>query len=258
MPDDSHPDESDPQESDRQESDPDGADTTAREPIIRATKLSLDTRHGTVFTDVSLTLEPDRLGIVCGPSGSGRSALLLALCGRMRGLTGELRVAGFDGIGQARRVRAISAPARVSTLVDLEGQLTVADSITERSLIDGLHPRTGAQAFATIAADLGLEVDRDQLVDSLPAPETTLLAVALACLRRPRLLLLDDLDRGLDLAQQSALIDTLSDLAATGVTVVATTTDPTPVPAGAVIHSIDPTRTDPPRTDPPRTDPEEG
>ena len=208
------------------------------EPVLVAENLALATRRGPVFGPLSFTIEPDRLTLITGSSGSGRSALLLALTGRMSKTTGRLRVAGHDAIARPRRVRSVTAVARIAGLVDLEPQLTVGESITERALIDGVDPDAGARTFDELCALLDLELldlelSSNALVDELSGPQRTLLSVLLAALRPSELIVLDDLERSASGAEQIMIIDTLGALCANGHTVVATLTDPDPDPEPA-------------------------
>lgn len=218
---------------------------------ISATRLGLATKHGPVFSDLSFSFAKGALAVFAGASGSGRSALLLAIGGRMRGLTGSLRVAGFDGTSQTstnqtrqtrnsqtRQIRDTTSIARVAGLVDLEGQLTVADSITERSLIDALPGLRSAGVFEHAEKILDRRFDRKLLVDDLSALDRTLLAVALATLRPAHVLLLDDADLQLSLADERLLMAALQRVTDTGVTVVATALGTEAVPPDAAVFTL--------------------
>jgi ATPase subunit of ABC transporter with duplicated ATPase domains len=52
---------------------------------IAATGLGLATGHGPVFSDLSFSFPQGGLAVVAGESGTGRSALLLAIGGRRSG-----------------------------------------------------------------------------------------------------------------------------------------------------------------------------
>lgn len=198
---------------------------------VRAHRLGLATRDGTVFADVSLSFDQGRLGVIHGPSGTGRSAVLLGLAGRMRGLTGDLTVAGINAITEPKRLRKITSIARISSLIDLEGQLTVADSLIERSLIDGVRPERSEVVFAHAEKILDCTFPRHALVDELGALERTLLAVALATLRPAHVLLLDDSERGLGQRDHMTLVSALLRLTETGVTMIISSLEPPGDPA---------------------------
>ena len=161
-----------------------------------------------------------------GRSGSGRSALLLTLAGRMRGWTGRCRVAGYDAATQTASLRDRTSLARISDLVDLEPRLTVAESITERALIDAMPlQRAGERFEASCAALGGIGFPRKTLVGELSSLDQTLLAVALATLRPAELVFLDEAQRGLDGEQLEQLMTGLVGLVASGTCVVVSVLD---------------------------------
>ena len=202
---------------------------------ISADELGLRTPHGDVFAGLTFAIPRGSLAVVAGPSGSGRSAALLALGGRMRGLTGSLRVAGFDGLTETRQIRATTSIARIAHLVDLEGQLTVGDSVTERALTDAVPAPRATAVLEHAETILGAEFERGLLVDDLSAVDRTLLAVALATLRPAHILLLDDADLQLSLVDQRRVMAALLRLTDTGITVVASTLGTDAVPAEATV-----------------------
>jgi ABC-type cobalamin/Fe3+-siderophores transport system ATPase subunit len=202
-------------------------------------RLSLATREGPVFTDVSFVLEPGRLGVLVGASGQGRSALLLAVTGRMRGTTGAVRLGRHGAATRPKDLRAVTSVARLATLVEPEGQLSVAESITERALLDGVRVAEATAAVARAEGVLGLRFGRERLVDDLGAYERSLLCVALALVRPAELVVLDDADRSLDLYDQERLLAALVRLCDTGPTVLAATTEAVAVPPGAVVIPLE-------------------
>jgi ABC-2 type transport system ATP-binding protein len=204
-------------------------------PLLEVDHLGLATRAGPVFSDVSFTVGEESLTIVVGPAGSGRSALLLAVSGRMRGVVGSVRLSGHPGPTRPRDLRAVTAVARLSTLVQPEGQLSVGESVTERALLDGVHP-AAAEAAVTAAEELLDErFDRNLLVDQLDAYRRTLLCVVLALVRPAELLVLDDADRSLDLADQRRLFDALTRVASQGRSLLISTSEIAVVPGAAQV-----------------------
>jgi ABC-type multidrug transport system ATPase subunit len=211
-------------------------------PLIDVQHLGLVTRDGPVFSDLTFAVERDTLTVVVGRSGSGRSALLLAVCGRMRGVSGAVRLG--QQRTRSRDLRAVTSVARVATLVQPEGQLSVGESVLERALLDGVQSAVAAHAMATAEDLLGVRFDPDLLVDQLDAYDRSLLCVALATIKPADLLVLDDADRGLDLDDQHRLLTALSRLAGNGGAVLVTTSEIAAVPASAAVVHLGPTGTD--------------
>ncbi|MCT4355248.1 ATP-binding cassette domain-containing protein [Streptomyces sp. Je 1-79] len=196
--------------------------------------------RGWVFRGVGFRAEPGALVAIEGPSGSGRTCLLLALTGRMKPQEGHAEVAGLPLPRRMAAVRRISALGPVPGVSDLDPALTVAEHLRERALLqrryDGavralLRP-PGERAAATRARiDAALEASGLDL-DALPKGERTSvrdlerlealrLSVALALIGRPRLLALDDADLKLSAADRAEAWALLRSIADAGTTVLA-------------------------------------
>jgi ABC-type multidrug transport system ATPase subunit len=192
---------------------------------IEADGLGLRTGEGAVYSDVSFDTAPGSLVAVAAPSGAGRTALLLTLAGRMRPTSGTLRVDGHALPAAARRVRRIAALGLSDGVNDLDERLTAGDHLAERLLLRARPAERGARAAALDAAGLS-DLDRTRRVRDLTAAERRRLGIALALLDEPRLICVDDADRGLSPDDRAALWATLRALADSGPTVVAACADP--------------------------------
>ena len=114
------------------------------------------------------------------------------------------------------------------------------DCITERTLADAAPARARHANYVHVALLLGLDAPRDTLFGQLSPADQTRAAVALASIRPSRLIVVDDLDRETTLADQAALWAGLLDLAAEGVTVVASTSERAAVPPEVLTREMDP------------------
>ena len=117
---------------------------------------------------MSLEIYPGQLVVVQGRSGSGRSSLLLAVAGRMKGLArrGDLRRS--EPVDQPGRIAARVSVARISGLIDLEPQLTVG-GLDHRTRPDRRRPdrRRRADRTGSFADRLGLVLDPTMLITEL-------------------------------------------------------------------------------------------
>ncbi|MGW4906817.1 ATP-binding cassette domain-containing protein [Streptomyces sp. NPDC004270] len=207
---------------------------------VTAGRLGLKGPRGWAFREISLDAGPGALIAVEGPSGSGRTCLLLALTGRMRATEGNAAVGEARLPKQSAAVRRISAVANVAGVTDLEPALTVGEHLRERALLQRrfgdslralLRPRAekGAQARQLIddalaAAGLDLEAlpkGARTAVRDLERIEALRLSVALALVGKPRLLAVDDADLKLSAAERTEVRALLASIAAAGTTVVA-------------------------------------
>lgn len=223
---------------------------------VTAEGFGLKGPRGWAFRGIDLAAEPGALIAVEGPSGSGRTSLLLALTGRMKATEGTATVGGAQLPKQLAAVRRFSAPAHVAGVTDLDPALTVGEHLRERALLQHrfgdsvralLRPRGGRTAEAKLRVDTALTaagLDRETLpkgartaVRDLERLEALRLSIALALIGRPGLLAVDDLDLKLSDAERAEAWALLRSLATAGTTVVAVCSE---APADAVTVSTRP------------------
>lgn len=213
---------------------------TREVPALSARGLSLKAGRGWVFRDVGLQVRTGEAVLLVGPSGSGRSCLLLALTGRMSGATGDLVIAGHRLSAEPRKVHSRTAVARIGEVVVPEPNLTVAESIVERALLDGVKSGAGRSRFDAAADVLGLAVDPDSLVEQLSAIEQTALALSLAFIAPADVVVLDDVDAGVDAEGLQQLCGRMVELTRDGTAVIATAVQPPGDPTGLTVVILDP------------------
>ncbi|WP_240139150.1 ATP-binding cassette domain-containing protein [Streptomyces sp. MUM 178J] len=211
--------------------------------------------RGWAFRSVDMDAAPGSLIALTGPSGSGRTCLLLALTGRMRPTEGRAEVGGAQLPRKMAAVRGFCALGPVPGVSDLDPALTVAEHLRERALLqrrfDGslralLRPRAERADTARRLVDEALEaVELD--LSALPRGERTAvrdlerleelrLSTALALMGRPRLLAVDDADLKLSDPDRAQAWRLLASVAASGTTVLAVCSQP---PEGATVVRTD-------------------
>ncbi|MFR0352050.1 ATP-binding cassette domain-containing protein [Streptomyces sediminimaris] len=207
---------------------------------VIARGLGLRGPRGWAFRDVTFDAEPGSLIAIEGPSGSGRTCLLLALTGRMKPTAGEAVLGEYGLPRQMASVRRVCGLAHVAGVTELEPALTVAEHLHERALLQRrfgdslralLRPRGEHAAEEKLRIDTALSaagLDRAALpkgartaVRDLERLEALRLSIALALLGRPRLLGVDDTDLKLSDAERDEVWALLRSVAESGTTVVA-------------------------------------
>ncbi|MEV6079847.1 ATP-binding cassette domain-containing protein [Streptomyces sp. NPDC052069] len=207
---------------------------------VGAEDFGLKGPRGWAFRGVDITAAPGALVVIEGPSGSGRTCLLLALTGRMRPSEGHAETGGLSLPSKAAAVRRISALGPVPGVSELDPAFTVAEHLRERALLQRryggslralLRPRAERAAAARARIDEALDAagldpaalpkaERTSVRD-LERLESLRLSIALALIGRPRLLAVDDTDLKLSDAERAEAWDLLRSIAAGGTTVLA-------------------------------------
>lgn len=212
---------------------------------VSAEGFGLEGPRGHVFGGVSFRADAGSLLAVVGPSGSGRTCLLLALTGRMKANRGHAKVAGHPLPKRLGAVRRISTLGPVPGVNDLDPALTVTEQLRERVLLQRrfggsvralFRPRRERAAASRARLEAALDaagLDLDTLprggrtsVRDLGRLEEVRLSVAFALLGEPRLLAVDDLDLKLSESERAEAWAMLRSLADAGTTVLAVCSEP--------------------------------
>ena len=178
----------------------------------------LTKRYGDVVALRGVELEIGVGGIVglVGPNGAGKTTLVEILEGLRRPDGGEVRVLGLDPRAEGERLRE-----------------RMGVQLQETSLPGGLRVEETARLFAAFYADprpvadvlrqVGLDGAAEHRVEDLSGGQRQRLALALALLPDPELLVLDEPTAGLDPEGRRALHEDLAALGAEGRTILLTT-----------------------------------
>ncbi len=181
---------------------------------------------GPVYGPIDLTIPAGGLNVLVCPAGSGRTALMMTLAGRMRPTSGELTVAGAR---RAQDIFALSALAGVDELDTVPESVTVANLITEQLRWNAswyrLIPKADEAALIRVCAPVFGELPVPALgeyFEALSELDRLLLRIALANIRRPPMLVVGSVDNVTCDANRDLLIKRLIDLGGSQTVVTAT------------------------------------
>ena len=167
----------------------------------------------TALDDVSLTVAQGELVGLLGPNGAGKTTLLSLVSGLRRPDEGTVRLFGRDPREPAARVRLGTTPQETG----LPPTLTVREVV---DLVAGHYPEP--MPSAEVLGRFGLEDLARRQTGGLSGGQKRRLAVALALVGRPRLVLLDEPTTGLDVEARHTLWEALRGYQADGATIVLT------------------------------------
>lgn len=210
-------------------------------PGITALGLSVSGPDGVAFGPLDLRLAAGGLHVVEGPSGSGRTSLLLTLAGRFKPVAGSLDVLGLTS---AREIRGISTIAGFRGIDELDDSVRVRDVLNEQ-IAWGTSwfrraPKVDADSYERLCRPVFGPRPLPPLtehVGDLSELDRMLLRIALAVFSDPRLLVVDDLEQVRALPEQAELIDRLAELGRDR-TIVASAINPLPERPGVRVHSL--------------------
>ena len=166
----------------------------------------------TALDHVSLRAESSTVSVVVGGDGAGKSTLLRALVGLVALSSGIARRPSKKEIGYV--------PATAGLYVDL----TVDENLAFSGRAYGVLGSVLAKRSTELLERIGLADARTRLGGQLSGGMRRKLAVGMALVHRPALLVLDEPTTGVDPVSRAELWRLISAAAADGTAVVATTT----------------------------------
>ena len=171
-----------------------------------------------ILKGVELIVAPGEMVAVIGPNGAGKSTLLKAIAGLLPLKSGAIL---FDG----EAVKSLSPGDRARrgiAFVPQEANVFPSMTVRENLEMGGLIERAGIRARidALLEQFPVLADKRRSLARTLSGGQRQILAMAIALMVSPRLLLLDEPSAGLSPAAAEALFDTIVDIHRTGTSIV--------------------------------------
>jgi branched-chain amino acid transport system ATP-binding protein len=167
-----------------------------------------------ILKGVALTVERRELVAVIGPNGAGKSTLLKAIAGLLRLKSGHISLEGelIDALSPRERAR------RGITLVPQEGNIFPTMTVRENLEMGGfLEPRETPRRIESLFTRFPLLAEkRRSAARTLSGGQRQVLAMAMALMVQPRLLLLDEPSAGLAPKAAELLFDTIAAIHAEG------------------------------------------
>jgi heme exporter protein A len=170
---------------------------------------------------IDLRVERGRCLGIFGPNGAGKTTLLKILATLTRPSTGQVKVAGYDAVREAEKIRPLLGVLSHRTF--LYGHLTAFENLQFYGRMFGVQPLV--ERVYDVLRAVGLEANARQLVRTCSRGMQQRLAIARAILHQPTVLLLDEPYTGLDQHAATYLQKLLRQLQAAERTIILSTHD---------------------------------
>jgi len=171
--------------------------------------------------DVSLTLAAGEILAFLGPNGAGKTTTIKMIAGLIQPDAGTVCILGRDphtDPGALAQVGAVLEGNR-----NLYWRMTPLQNLEYFGVLRGLPPRTARQRGLELLETFGLWEKRDVAVQTLSRGMQQKVAIAVALLHQPALLLLDEPTLGLDVEAAQAVKSLIRQIAASGRAILLTT-----------------------------------
>lgn len=178
--------------------------------VARGVRKNYDNRA--VLRDVTLTLDGGECVALLGANGSGKTTLLRLLAALARPTAGLLTVMGRDVVRDANAARRVVGYIGHQPM--LYADLTVAENLAFYAAMYGVSD--GMRRGHALLDRVGLSGQTGARGGTLSRGQAQRFSLARVLLHRPRVLLLDEPDTGLDAAARDLLRGLIAEHATAG------------------------------------------
>ncbi|WP_157729402.1 ATP-binding cassette domain-containing protein [Tumebacillus algifaecis] len=168
-----------------------------------------------IYRDLHFDLEDGQIGAVYGPSRTGKSSVLLLASGNLLPSKGEVQVGGK----KPDKKRVGLGP--IQDLSPLFDTLTVEEHLLFQARLH--HVRKAKERVSELLNTYDLEEVRKYRVKDIPHLEQFRTGLATALVHQPKLVLIDEPERGLTNEEWEIAYRDMRDLTEAGSTVLLTT-----------------------------------
>jgi ABC-2 type transport system ATP-binding protein len=189
--------------------------------VIETEGLSKRFGDTLAVSELSLQVAAGEVMGFLGPNGSGKTTTIRLLMGLLRPSAGRAAILGRDC-----HADAVALKRDVGYLPDEPFLYPYLSGVETLELVAGLHgfaPAEGRRRAAAIAERLGLRDSMRAYTVTYSMGMKKRLALALALIHDPRVLILDEPTNGLDPAGARQMRETITELAAGGRTIFLST-----------------------------------
>ncbi len=191
-------------------------------PLLQVDNLSKSFGGIQAVRDVSFTLEEGEIVGLIGPNGAGKTTLINLVTGVFPATSGKVIFRGEDVTGQRPFQAARRGIARTFQIVQPFPAMTVLENVAAGALFAGAAASRAEAESAALAhlefAGLAAEARRPATSLTLPSRKRLELAKSLAI--KPKVLLLDEVNAGLNSSEIDHALALIRSIAARGITII--------------------------------------
>lgn len=196
-------------------------------PALEIIDLHMSFSGVPVLKGVSLSIPAGHVAALAGENGAGKSTLMKIVTGQLRAESGTVRITGKDmeqgNPGVAHRSGVSIVPQELAPYMNMSVYENLFVGREMRNRVGGLDRAAMRRRAKEILATVGLEVDADREVASLPVAVIQLLEIAKATSYGAKVILLDEPTSSIAEREVTRLYDVVGQLRQTGVAMLYTT-----------------------------------
>jgi branched-chain amino acid transport system ATP-binding protein len=190
--------------------------------LLEVDKLSRSFGGVQAVNDVTFSLRAGEIVGLIGPNGAGKTTLVNLITGVVPASAGRVAFMGRDVTRQRPWQAARRGLARTFQIVQPFPEMSVLENVAAASLFAGGSP-SRAEATAEAMEQLrfvGLASQADRPAAALPLPGRKRLELAKSLAMKPKVLLLDEVNAGLNTGEVEQALELMRAIASRGVTIL--------------------------------------
>jgi branched-chain amino acid transport system ATP-binding protein len=191
-------------------------------PILIAERVSRHFGGIQAIDDLSFGLNEGEIVALIGPNGAGKTTLVNILTGVHRASSGSIRFLGENITAQRPYQAARRGLARTFQIVQPFPRMTVLENVAAGALFGGAAPSVAA-AFDIACQQLeftGLAAFADRPASALTLAGRKRLELAKSMAMRPKVLMLDEVNAGLNSSEIDGALTLIRQIADRGITIL--------------------------------------
>jgi branched-chain amino acid transport system ATP-binding protein len=191
-------------------------------PLLEVRNLSKHFGGVRAVQNVSFEVHPGEIVGLIGPNGAGKTTLVNLISGFIRASDGEIRFRGHDVTRQKPHLAARGGLSRTFQIVQPFPQMTVVENVAAGALFAGQAGSRKAaldRAYEKLAF-VGLTRVADAPARSLTLPDRKRLEFAKSLAMNPKMLLLDEVNAGLNPSEIDTALALIRTIADSGITII--------------------------------------
>ncbi len=188
---------------------------------IEIDKLTRKFKDLVAVDHISFKVEKGEIFGLLGPNGAGKSTIIRMLCTLLRPTSGEAKVAGFEIVKEAGKVR--EHIGLVAEKIILYDRLTARENLKFFGRLNHIPAKTISERTKKLLELVKMEKWANTLTGTFSSGMKQRINLARALLNMPDLLFLDEPTLGLDPQTTRAIRDFIKEINKEGITIILTT-----------------------------------
>ncbi len=195
------------------------------QPVIMLRGVNKSFGDHQVLFDIDLDIAAGEVVVVIGPSGSGKSTLCRCINRLETTDSGAITIAGQPLPAEGRELARVRADVgMVFQSFNLFGHKTAADNIAMAPMmVRGVPAAQARERAHTLLTRVGIRDKADQYPAQLSGGQQQRVAIARALAMEPKAILFDEPTSALDPEMINEVLEVMTDLAASGMTMLVVT-----------------------------------